>query len=438
MVKLTLFWFRRDLRLHDNHGLSRALSDTSQGLGIGKVQPIFIFDSNILSQLKNSQDLRVQFIHEQLGEMKFTLQKHGIHFRTFFGPPADVFAKLLKENQIEAVYTNEDYEPYARERDDEVGKILKSNGVSFKKFKDQVIFEKAEVVKDNGQPYSVFTPYKNKWLSLLTKASLARHAVKLESPYWHRSRSEKMISLKELGFETQEFKFPQAPVLPSVIKNYAKTRDFPGESSGTSQLGLHLRFGTVSVRDLVEMSKKLSPIWLSELIWREFFMQILWHYPQVVKKSFRPIYDKIAWRKSKVDFTKWAEGKTGYALVDAGMRQLNQTGYMHNRVRMVTASFLTKHLLIHWSEGEKYFASKLLDYDLASNNGNWQWVAGSGCDAAPYFRIFNPAAQVKKFDPDEVYIRRWVPEFGTSKYPLPMVGHAESRGRALFDFLFKT
>lgn len=430
MSKVNIFWFRRDLRLNDNAGLFYALKERGEN-----VLPLFIFDTDILDRLEDRGDPRVTFIYETIADIKEELQRKKSDLLVRHGKPLDVIKKLSEELQIASIYTNHDYEPMARERDEKVRAWAARSGIEFKTFKDQTLFEKDEILTDTGKPYTVYTPYKKKVLASLSEFYLKSYPNDLyESAYAKRARPEKMCSLKEIGFEKSNLDFPPMEVSTKILKGYEKTRDFPALEHGTTHLGLHLRFGTVSVRELAREGKKYSDVWLSELIWRDFFMQILWHYPQVEKKSFRPEYDKIAWRNSPKDFQRWKEGSTGYPLVDAGMRELNTTGYMHNRVRMVTASFLCKHLLIHWYEGERYFAQKLLDYDLAANNGNWQWAAGSGCDAAPYFRIFNPTAQAEKFDPKNEYIKKWVPEFNTSRYPQPMIEHAEARGRCLFEF----
>lgn len=428
-MKITPFWFRRDLRLSDNAGLSRALAEAEN------VQPLFIFDPEILTRLQDPHDARVHFLHETISDLRLQLSQHGVDLWVLHGKPQDVWEKILKEYEVTSVYVNEDYEPDARKRDDSIAKLLKASGAVLKSFKDQVLFAKDEILTGDERPYTVYTPYKKKVLATLSESHLKAHPVSLEKKTWHRGGSKTaMPSLKELGFLPSKIEWPKASVLPSIIETYDKTRDFPAHKKGTTHLGLHLRFGTLSVRSLAAQGQKLNDVWLSELIWRDFFMQVLWHHPRVQNESFRPAYDQIAWRTSKSDFERWCEGTTGYPMVDAGMRELNQTGYMHNRVRMVVASFLTKHLLIYWLQGERYFAEKLLDYDLSANNGNWQWAAGTGCDAAPYFRVFNPEAQAKKFDPKQEYIRHWVPEIGTSKYPQPIVAHEFGRGRALQEF----
>lgn len=425
--KITLFWFRRDLRLHDNAGLYTALKDNQN------VQCLFIFDENILKNL-DTDDARVTFIFETVEALKAQLLSKKSDLWVFFGQPENIFKKLVKEHSISGIYCNHDYEPKAIARDKNIEKIVTAAGGVFKTFKDQVIFEKDEVLTDARKPYTVFTPYKNKWLKSLSPFYLKSYPVESYFPsLLKKAKSYPRPSLKDMGFEKSAVKFPSTKYDKLELKNYAKLRDFPALDA-TSRLGLHLRFGTLSIRELVSEAKKISDVWLSELIWREFFMQILFHFPYVESRSFREDYEKINWRDDKKDFKIWCDGKTGYPLVDAGMRELNETGYMHNRVRMVVASFLTKHLLIHWSWGEKYFAKKLLDYEMSANNGNWQWAAGTGCDAAPYFRVFNPESQMEKFDPDLEYVKKWVPEYGSDKYPEPMIDHKEGRERALREF----
>lgn len=426
---MNFFWFRRDLRLDDNAGLYHALRE-------GKpVLPVFIFDTEILEKLQDQDDRRVQFIYETVEELKRALQKKGSDLLVRHGKPQEVWAALLQEHKASALFLNHDYEPSANKRDAEIAKLCKSLGVAFSSFKDQVIFEKDEILTEARKPYTVYTPYKKKWLAGLSDFYLQSYPTTRYLPNLAKvKKPETMPALAKIGFQKTDFEFPSLELSVKVLKNYAKDRDFPALENGTSHLGIHLRFGTLSVRELAREGQKFSPVWLSELVWREFFMQILHHFPVVEKRSFRAEYEKVAWRKSKSDFERWCEGTTGYPLVDAGMRELNATGYMHNRVRMVTASFLTKHLLIHWYHGERYFARRLLDYDLAANNGNWQWAAGTGCDAAPYFRIFNPQAQLERFDKNSLYVRKWVPEYGTSRYPEPIVDHTFARQRALDAF----
>lgn len=419
---MNIFWFRRDLRLDDNNALFEALSNAA-------TLPVFIFDKNILSELPKD-DARVTFISALLDNIQAILKQNHKSLAVFHDDPIHVFKKLVAENaEINAVYTNHDYEPYAQKRDAEVGAFLKSKNIAFHTFKDQVIFEKEEVIKEDGKPYVVFTPYSKKWKENFNEkltesfpsekklAEIAQHSY----PY---------LSLKDIGFEASGIKVADYNISSALIENYAETRNFPG-IEGTSHLSPHLRFGAVSIRKIVKTAlKHRKETFLNELIWREFFMQILWHFPNTVTESFRPKYDHIQWRNNKTEFQSWCEGTTGYPIVDAGMRQLNATGTMHNRVRMIVASFLCKHLLIDWRWGEAYFAEKLLDYEQSSNIGNWQWAAGSGVDAAPYFRIFNPSEQVRKFDKDLKYIRKWVPEFEQLDYR-PIIDHKEARERCL-------
>lgn len=421
MTKLSIFWFRRDLRLEDNVGLYHALKDSNP------VLPLFIFDKNILSNLPK-EDARVEFIHESLLSMNEELIQKKSSLLVKYGTPEKIFKSLLVEFSISKVYTNHDYEPYAIERDEKIKKILSSNKVEFLTFKDQVIFEKNEILSQTGTPYKVYTPYKNKWRECLQEKDLKSYPSERDANFYTTSPF-KIPDLKELGFKVSGIPLPSGKISESKLINYGETRDYPYLDS-TSRIGIRLRFGTVSIRKVVKKAIKLNETWLNELIWREFFMQLLFHFPYVVNEPFNSRFKNMPWRYDEVDFKKWCEGKTGYPLVDAGMRELKQTGFMHNRVRMVTASFLSKHLLIDWRMGERYFAEKLLDYELSSNNGNWQWSAGTGADAQPFFRIFNPELQQKKFDPEFKYIKKWVPEFGTSSYPAPMIDHKKAVDRA--------
>lgn len=424
--EVNLIWFRRDLRLHDNAALYHALKDENP------VLPIFIFDKNILDQLENKADRRVDFIQRTLLGMQAQLEKAGSSLEVYHGTPYEVFTKLFKKYTISKIFTNHDYEPYALDRDKNVEELAAKNNISFHTFKDQVIFEKEEVKKDDGKPYTVFTPYANKWKAKLRAFYLRSYPVEKYFSNFYQQRAVAVPSLKSMGFETTGEAFPSEHPSDAIISHYSKTRDFPGIENGTSHIGIHLRFGTVSIRELATKAKKLDAVYLNELIWREFYQMILWHFPRVGKGlAFKAPYDMIKWRNNEEEFKKWCDGKTGYPIVDAGMRELNATGFMHNRVRMITASFLVKHLLIDWRWGEAYFAEKLLDFDLAANNGGWQWAAGSGCDAAPYFRVFNPTLQMQRFDKDLKYIRKWVPEFDELTYPKPIVVHEEARKRVL-------
>ena len=417
---LTLFWFRRDLRLEDNAGLYHALKNHEN------VQALFIFDTDILDLLQDKKDRRLVFIREALENIQKQLAGLGSSLLVRTGKPRDVWKSLLHEYSIANVYANTDYEPYARERDREIADMLRSRGISFHAFKDQVIFEQDEVLKSDGTPYVVFTPYKNAWQQKLNGFYRQSYPTEQYFRHFHKSELFPVPTLEQLGFESFSPSLPHSDLDEGLVREYAQKRDFPAVP-GTSRLGIHLRFGTVSIRKLVSSALELSEVWLSELIWREFYMMILYKFPHVVGNSFHREYDRIQWRNNEGEFALWCAGKTGYPMVDAGMRELNGTGFMHNRLRMVTASFLTKHLLIDWRWGEAYFASRLNDYELASNNGGWQWAAGTGCDAAPYFRIFNPYEQAKKFDPQGEYVRKWVPELLTKDYPPPVVDHKFAR-----------
>lgn len=423
MDKISIFWFRRDLRLKDNHGLYQALESGK------KVLPIFIFDEDILDLLENKSDKRVDFIVQALQTLNYFLKSKNKGIKIFKGKPLEIYKKLTENYEIEAVYCNEDYEPYAIKRDQEIADFLASKNIAFHSFKDQVIFHKDEIVKADKKPYTVYTPYSKLWLNEFQKVDLQGFISEkkldnlLEIPF-------EELKIEDIGFQKTDFTFeiPEADL--HIIKTYEETRNFPAVK-GTTQLGVHLRFGTISVRKLAKIAKENNLTFLKELIWREFFMQILYHFPKVVNHSFKTKYDAIPWENNPKFLEKWKAGKTGFPIVDAGMRELNATGFMHNRVRMITASFLIKHLLTDWRIGEAYFAEKLMDYDLSANNGNWQWCASSGCDAAPYFRIFNPDEQQKKFDPDFKYIKKWIPEFGTKYYPKPILEHKKAREKVL-------
>ncbi|MCS6975090.1 MAG: DNA photolyase family protein [Cyclobacteriaceae bacterium] len=416
----TLMWLRRDLRITDNAALYYALKENS------KVLPVFIFDTEILNKLDDQTDARVTFIHQSLSLLKTELEKLGSSLLILHGNPVEIYTSI----NAKAVYTNHDYEPYARDRDTKVRDILQAKNAVFKTFKDQVIFEKDEVLKDDGQAYTVYTPYSRKWKALCNDFYLKPYPVEKYLDNLKKVQPLPLPELPQIGFQPSSIAFPERIIRTKILTDYHKTRDYPG-IQGTSRLSVHLRFGTISIRQLARLAYNKNEKYLNELIWRDFYHMILWHFPHVVNRAFKPEYDRIPWRNDPEEFKAWCEGRTGYPIVDAGMRELNATGYMHNRVRMITASFLTKHLLIDWRLGEAYFAKKLLDFDLAANNGGWQWAAGSGCDAAPYFRIFNPLLQTEKFDPQLTYIRKWIPELGTSSYPKPIVDHSFARQRAL-------
>ncbi|HEX4886612.1 MAG TPA: deoxyribodipyrimidine photo-lyase [Luteibaculaceae bacterium] len=426
-IPYVICWLRRDLRLFDQAALYHALKSGYP------VQLLFIFDTEILDKLEDRSDARVHFIHQSLISVNRELEGHGASLRVEVGNPVEVYARLLAQDpQIQGVFTNEDYEPYAIQRDKAVTELLERSGRFFRSYKDHVIFAKEEVVKDDGAPYTVFTPYKNKWLKGLKPFHLKAYPCEKYFGALLKGQNHRIPDLSEIGFTPSSLPLPPATIDEKLIGTYDKTRDIPS-IRGTSRLSLHLRFGTVSIRSLATVGGRLNAAWLNELIWRDFYQMIIWHFPHSTSKAFKPAYDRIEWENNPADFKRWMEGKTGYAIVDAGMRELNATGFMHNRVRMITASFLTKHLLIDWRWGEAYFAKKLLDFDLASNVGGWQWAASSGCDAAPYFRVFNPDLQTQKFDPDLKYIKKWVPEFQDLTYR-KMIDHNFARNRVLERF----
>lgn len=424
--KINIFWHRRDLRLEDNSGLFKALSHDLP------VQNIFIFDKNILGKLDDKKDARVNFIHNEIERLDNELQNFGSRLKVYFDDPHSAWLNILEEFDIQAVYCNRDYEPYAQKRDKAIHDLLKTKGITLNGAKDHVIFEKNEVTKDDGKPYTVFTPYMNKWKKTLNPSSFSSFDTLSLSANFHQIKDSKIPTLKELGFAESTIQIPELSINEKIISNYTETRDIPS-LNGTSRLSVHLRFGTVSIRQLAKVGMKLNEKWLNELIWRDFYQMIMFHFPQTVDHAFKPAYDRIPWINDEKQFEAWCEGRTGYPIVDAGMRELNSTGFMHNRVRMIVASFLVKHLLIDWRWGERYFAEKLLDFDLASNVGGWQWAASSGCDAAPYFRVFNPTAQMEKFDPEMKYVRKWAPEYllNPKNAPKPIVDHVFARNRVL-------
>lgn len=420
--KVAVFWFRRDLRIEDNIGLCHALN------GEFPVLPIFIFDPGILEKLEDKKDRRVDYIHQALTAINSELKQHNSTLTVLVGKPIEMFSLLITKYDIQAVYCNRDYEPQAIARDREVLNYFESLQIPFKAYKDQVIFDKSNVIKNDGTPYTVYTPYAKKWKEALTTKHFTPVEMNLDNLF--QQEFLEIPSLEKIGFEKTDVEFEKPILDATIINDYDKYRDFPALQR-TTQLGIALRFGTISIRKCVGFATHHNQTWLSELIWREFFMQILYHFPHVVQQSFKNQYDQIEWRNDEKEFELWCEGKTGYPIVDAGMRQLNETGFMHNRVRMIVASFLCKHLLIDWRWGEAYFAAKLNDYDLSANNGNWQWAAGCGCDAAPYFRVFNPTLQTEKFDKEHKYIEQWVPEYLSPEYPTPMVEHTFARERVL-------
>ena len=418
-----LFWHRRDLRIADNHGLFQACKRYKE------VIPVFIFDTTILDLLESS-DARVSFIYESIQDLAKQYQEKGNQLEVFVGDPTEIIPDIAKKFKAKCVFSNKDYETYALERDTQVASKLNILTIEFSSWKDHVIFEENEVTKDDGLPYTVFTPYMNKWKKLLIESSFSEFN---SAPLIPARTFEKRTipTLKEVGFQTNEWiSFPEKKIPVSVLENYHNTRDLP-YLLGTSRLSIHLRFGTLSIRKLASVACASNEKYFNELIWRDFYAMILFHFPHSENHAFKKNYEFIPWENDEHQFAAWCAGKTGYPMVDAGMRELNETGFMHNRVRMITASFLCKHLLIDWKWGERYFASKLLDFDLASNIGGWQWAASTGCDAVPYFRIFNPTSQQEKFDPNFEYIKQWIPEFGTENYPKPIIEHTFARNRAI-------
>ncbi|MDB5272488.1 MAG: deoxyribodipyrimidine photo-lyase [Chitinophagaceae bacterium] len=424
---ISLFWHRRDLRTTDNAGLYHALQSSLA------VLPLFIFDTTILEQLEDKADARVTFIYQQIEQLKTAYEKQGGSLLIEIGKPLDVFEKLLKKYSIRTVYTNNDYEPAALQRDKAVHDLLHTKNISFYSFKDHVIFEKHEVIKKDGSPYTIYTPYMKAWKAKYAEKGIAAFPSEKKLSHLLKLDPLPLPSLEKIGFKPSDLPLPSAEITVGLIKQYDKQRDTPSVQ-GTSHLGIHFRFGTISIRQKVKHAAQLNETFLNELIWREFYQMIIFHFPRSAKDSFKTKYDTIPWRNDEKLFDKWCKGETGYPIVDAGMRELNATGFMHNRVRMVVASFLSKHLLIDWRWGETYFAQKLLDYELASNVGGWQWAAGCGCDAAPYFRVFNPLLQAERFDPQQLYIKKWVPEFDTSHYAKPIVEHVFARNRAIATY----
>lgn len=427
--QINIFWFRRDLRLEDNNALFHALKSSHP------IVPIFIFDRNILDKLidngDNKEDPRVEFIYLTLAKLQHSFTKIGSSLEVYHGTPLEVFKLLINKYDISEVYANHDYDTYAKERELLISDLLCKEGIQLKTFKDHVIFEKNEIMKPDGRPYTVFTPYSKTWKAAFTELHIKPYDSQTKLSYFFKQEPQLIPSLSSLGFRKTNLQFPEPNLSSEMLLRYNELRNYPGVS-GTSRIGLHLRFGTLSIRLAASYGKQSSQTFLNELIWRDFYQMILWYFPHVGEgRAFKPAYDNIDWLNDEVNFKKWCAGQTGYPIVDAGMRELNTTGYMHNRVRMIVASFLSKHLLLDWRWGEAYFAAKLLDFDLASNNGGWQWASGSGCDAAPYFRIFNPYLQTKKFDPEYTYIKKWVPELADSSYPKPIVDHDLARKRCL-------
>ncbi len=423
--KVAIFWFRRDLRLEDNAGLYHALKSGY------KVLPIFIFDRNILDKLENKKDQRVEFIHKALADIQAQLLSLGSSLLIKYGSPFEIWENIISDYKIAEVFTNHDYEKYGIKRDSQIGEMLNAKGIAFYTFKDQTVFEKNEVLSGAKTPYTVFTPYSRKWKETLNEFYLKSYPTEKYYQNFIKIDPFKLPTFEEIGFVEIGSVFPKKELQEDLIKKYDEVRDIPS-ILGTSRISIHLRFGTVSIRKLAKKAILLNEKWLNELIWRDFYMNILYHFPHISEgQAFRKEYDNIIWRNNEAEFKKWCEGKTGYPIVDAGMRELNTTGFMHNRVRMITAGFLIKHLLIDWRWGEAYFAGKLMDFDFSANNGGWQWASSSGCDAAPYFRIFNPTSQTQKFDPQLKYIKKWIPELNSFEYPQPIVEHTFARERVL-------
>ncbi|MGL4629590.1 MAG: cryptochrome/photolyase family protein [Leadbetterella sp.] len=422
--EICVFWFRRDLRLNDNHGLFRALTS---GL---PVLPLFIFDTDILERLQDRYDRRVDFIAKTLENIKLQLSAIDSDVLIEHGKPLEVWKKIFEVYDVKTIYSNHDYEKYASIRDEKVKSLASENGVSFHSFKDQAIFEKQEILSGSGTPYTVFTPYSRKWKETLSSNHYKAYESDKYFANFLKIKFNTNLNIENLGFEPTDI----SSLIPSfnheIIENYKAERDFPSRP-GTTRISIHLRFGTVSIRQAVVAALGRSEAWLNELVWRDFYFNILSNFPHISDgHAFRQAYDRIQWRSSEEDFNRWCLGNTGFAIVDAGMRELNTTGFMHNRVRMIVASFFCKDLLLDWRLGEAYFAQKLNDFDFSANNGGWQWASGSGCDAAPYFRVFNPDSQTLKFDKDFIYIKKWVPEFNELSYR-PMLNHSEARLRAL-------
>jgi len=420
---MVIFWFRRDLRLDDNHALFKALKSGYD------VLPIFIFDSNITIKL-NQNDHRLNYINNVLDGLNKRLSENKKKIYIYKGDPIEIISKLIIKLKIKEIYLNKDYEPYAIDRDDKIEKLCVANNVSYNSFKDHVIFEEDQIVKKDGTPYVVYTPYSRKWIEKFQSNQLDSYPSELNLDGFVDSDKIREVNYL-MDFEKNIISPKTYNLNKDLIDKYEETRNFPALDS-TSRIGVNLRFGTVSTRKIVKTSSERSNnTFLKELIWREFFIQILWHFPHTTEKSFKDKYERIEWRNDMDDFKLWCDGKTGYPIVDAGMNQLNKTGFMHNRLRMVVGSFLCKHLLIDWRLGEKYFADKLFDYEQASNVGNWQWVAGCGVDAAPYFRIFNPEEQQKKFDKELQFIKKWIPNYDKDNYINKIVDHKFARERCL-------
>jgi len=430
-MKICIFWHRRDLRIHDNAGLAAALAS---GL---PVLPLFIYDSDILDQLPDKADARLTYIYDQVETLASATTAAGGTFVARYGKPVKVLEQLVKEFDVAAVHTNEDYEPYARQRDADVGAMLQKHGVDFLLYKDQVVFAKSEILTKSGTVPKVFGAYHKAYLEKLTDALLLPYGsadalVAANLAAVPAKAAGPRPTLENLGFVRKEQYVPTADLpAEAVVRTYDSTRNIPALQNGSTRISVQLRFGTLSVRQVMRQAKALNQKLLSEIIWRDFFMMLLWHYPNTATEAYDPKLRHVPYRNNEDEFRAWCEGRTGYPLVDAGMRELNATGYLPNRVRIATAGFLVKHLFIDWRWGEAYFAAKLLDYEQANNVGNWQWVAGTGAVAAPWFRVYSPQSQQETVDPQFKYIKRWVPEVGTAAYPAHIVDHKFARERAV-------
>lgn len=420
---INVVWLRRNLRIEDNPIIQKAAKDDLP------ILLLFIFDKNILSKLAKD-DARVDFIHRTLEKLRTQLQSYKASILCVHGFPDEIIRKLIKSVRINAIFHAEDFEPAAKLRDDKIKEIAQESGIAVYTALDHVIFHPSSVLNKQGRPYLVYTPYYRAWKEKFVQ-NLDFLCQQKSNEFQGIEADFDIPTLKEIGFAPTPIALPQATVDRTLMETYKERRDFPAQDAA-SRLGLHLRFGTISPLQLaLEAAKTTDDTFLKQLIWREFFIQIMYHFPESMNAAFKPAYRNMPWRFDEGQFDRWKAGQTGIPIVDAGMRELIATGTMHNRVRMIAASWLTKNLLIDWRLGERYFAEKLLDFELASNVGNWQWVAGTGVDAAPYFRIFNPHSQAKKFDPQGAYIRKWVPEFDSLTYTAPMIDYKASRERCL-------
>ncbi len=408
MEEIAVFWFRRDLRIDDNLGLYQALKSGF------KVLPVYIFDPEIWSRYTDVDNRQLHFIRNAVYQLKQELIDLNSDLLVFEDLPPVVFQNLINEYNVKMVFANEEFDPFSIQRDRKISEFLNSNGITLNLFTDHLIHKPGVILKPDRSPYTIFTPFSKQWKLALKDQNLVPFPV--TSLISNLYTPKKVSNFKKLKTQQTILSPINREIPTEIIQTYDATRDFPAIHNGTSQLGVHLRFGTISIRKLVSIALQLNIQFLNELIWREFFMHILFHFPYVIDGAFKSKYNNIHWQNNELEFENWCLGNTGVPIVDAGMRQLIQTGFMHNRVRMIVASYLVKHLLIDWRWGEAYFAQKLIDYELSANNGNWQWVAGTGCDAAPYFRIFNPFRQQERFDPTFEFVKLWVPEYQTEEY----------------------